>query len=186
MKTTHEWKSIGTQIYKCIHCRCVKRFEFQRGKSLPTTIYESNHEKLYIAPKCISRYTEKEKIKYFSKNEKATQLELFTVEKATYKENIFIDKPFQKGGIMNKDPTTKYVFAEFNTNVKLKKTVKMSKEFSRHNLKEFKDVIAEQDNQIPNKLIQEEKEPVQINCIMWLIKWLWKLITNRKKTNNHE
>ena len=85
---------------------------------------------------------------------------------------------------MNKDPTTKYVFAEFNTNVKLKKIIKMSKEFSRHNLKELKDVIAEQENQIPDKIITDKpvtEEPVQINCIMWLIKWLWKLITNRKK-----
>lgn len=70
---------------------------------------------------------------------------------------------------MNKDPTTKYVFAEFNTNVKLKKTIKMSKDLEQ--------VLKEQEGQNP----PIKDEPIQINCIMWLIKWLWKLITNRKK-----
>lgn len=94
MKTTHEWESKGAQIYKCIHCGCMKRLEYEISKSIPTTIYEINNEEFYVAPKCIARYTEKEKIKYFSKNEKATQLKLFTIEKQEYKNNISIDKPF--------------------------------------------------------------------------------------------
>ena len=43
--------------------------------------------------------------------------------------------------------------------------------------KDLEQVLKEQENQNP----PIKDEPIQINCIMWLIKWLWKLITNRKK-----